>query len=86
MMNCKKVVIDGHILGIGKTTGSGNISDADYARLTEVLKNKPEAPEGYIYLLHDEDETWELIAVDPPDPDPDVDDAEAFQYLFGGEA
>ena len=84
-MNYKKVVIDGHILGIGETPGNGNISGAEYARLTSVLKNKPEAPEGFYYLLRDNDETWELLPIDPPDPDPELDDSEALDILLGGD-
>lgn len=59
-MNYRKVVIDGYIIGVGETAAEGNITSDEYNRLTEIFLAMPEAPEGYYYMLR-ENETWELI-------------------------
>ena len=59
-MNYRKVVIDGYIIGVGETSAEGNITSDEYNRLTEIFLAMPEAPEGYYYMLR-ENETWELI-------------------------
>lgn len=82
-MNYRKVVIDGQILGIGETTAEGNISAEEYARLTEVFSTMPEAPDGFRYILR-EDETWELIEKTPEPTDPELDSDEALAILLGG--
>lgn len=82
-MNYRKVVIDGYILGLGETMADGNISAEEYARLTNVFSTMPEAPEGYYYMLR-EDETWALIEKEPEPTDPDLTEAEAFNIIFGG--
>ena len=81
-MNYRKVVIDGYILGIGETMANGNISAEEYARLTDVFSTMPEAPEGFSYMLR-EDETWELIKKEAEPADPDLEDSEILEILLG---
>ena len=84
-MNYRKVVIDGYIIGVGETMAEGNITSDEYSRLTEIFSTMPEAPEGYYYMLR-EDETWELIEKKPEPTDPEIDDSEALEILLGGDA
>lgn len=81
-MNYRKVVINGYIVGIGETLADANIGAEDYARLTAVFSTMPEAPDGYYYMLR-EDETWELIEKEPEPIDPELTDSEALSILLG---
>ena len=73
------IVVDNHIVAVEPT-------DEQYDRVIELLKNYPEAPEGYVYMLNAETLEWEMVEVHeaPPDPDPELDDAEALEILLGG--
>lgn len=84
-MMYKKIVKDGYILGVGEVSRGGNIDANEYARLTEVINDAPEAPDGFYYMLR-EDETWELIEKEPEPTDPDLDDAELVNILLGGDS
>lgn len=59
------------------------ITEAEYGELQAMFTNRPTAPAGYAYLLQDNPREWVLVEL-PPDPDPDVDDAEALSILLGG--
>lgn len=79
----KKVVVDGYILGLGIIENGGNIDEKEYNRLSAIFSSMPISPVGYYYALRDSDEEWELIKM--PDPmNDDIDDAEAFDIIFGG--
>lgn len=80
-MNYRKVVINGYIVGIGETLADANIGAEEYTRLTSVFSAMPEAPDGYYYMLR-EDETWELIEKEP-EPSEEIDDSEALSILLG---
>lgn len=82
-MMYRKVVYDGYILGVGQTTTAGNIDEAEYTRLTGIFSAMPEAPDGFNYMLR-EDETWELVKKDPEPEFPDIDDSEALEIILGG--
>lgn len=79
-----KAISDGYIMTVGTGNGGEEITEAEYNEILSVILNKPPATETTGYRLRT-DLTWEEYAIDPPDPDPDMDDAEAFQYLFGGD-
>lgn len=73
-----------YIAGFG-TNGSDNaseITEAEYDALTDFLPTRPTAPEGYSYVIRDNPREWVLVEV--PIVDDDIDDAEAFEILFGG--
>ncbi len=79
-----KVVEDGFVAGFG-TNGGDNvtaISETEYDSLTEMFQDRPTAPEGYAYMIQDDPREWVLVEL-PPD-DPEMDDSEAFEFLFGG--
>lgn len=58
------------------------ITREEYETIAEIIRNKP-VREGYEYELLD-DLTWEERKIEI-DPDPDIDEAEAFDIIFGGD-
>lgn len=50
---------NGYILGVAQSSGDGNISEEEYNALTEIIRNRPIAQDGYEYRLLDSLE-WEL--------------------------
>ena len=78
------MIIDrGYILAVGTGTGGTEISEAEYSEILSFVRNKPSPTDTTDYRLR-EDLTWEAYEVDPPDPDPEIDEAEAFDIIFGG--
>lgn len=57
--------------------------DANKDEILERLKSKPADPDGYHYLLNAENFEWELVEL-PPEPDPEIEDSEALDIIFGG--
>lgn len=80
-----KITDNGYILSIGKTDRATEheITESEYNEILSVIHNKPEATETTDYRLR-EDLTWEEYPVDPPDPDPEIEDAEVYDILFEG--
>ena len=79
-----KVVKDNIIDGFG-TNGNDTviaITEAEYAALASMFAERPTAPSGYAYVMQDDPREWVLVEL-PPD-DPEMDDSEAFDFLFGG--
>ena len=62
-MEYKIVITDGYILGVGEVPNGGNISKAEFDRMTDIINQKPTAPEGYDYKLTEGLE-WELFEVE----------------------
>ena len=85
MVDFYKVVESGYIVCFG-TNGPDNvteITEAEYNSLSEMFAERPTAPDGFEYLLQDDPLEWVLVEL-PPDPDPEIDDAEALEILLGG--
>lgn len=85
MTDFYKVVSDGYIIGFGTNGGNDvtRITEAEYEQLQAVFAERPTPPAGYDYLLQDDPLGWVLVEM-PPDPDEDIDDAEALEILLGG--
>lgn len=81
-MKFYKQTTDGYISAIG-TGGGIEITETEYNKIKTVIRNRPEETPTTGYRLR-EDLTWEACEVDPPDPDPEIDDAEVYAILFGG--
>ena len=77
-----KQVADGFIIAVG-TGGGTEITEEEYNTILDLIHNKPPRTDTVDYRLR-EDLTWEEYPVDPPDPDPEIDDAELLDILFGG--
>lgn len=77
-MRYYKILQDGYILSIGKGAGGEDLTESEYMQILDSIRNKPAAPDGYIYRLKS-DLTWERLEqpVTPEDADPDLTDAEA---------
>ncbi len=80
-----KAISDGYIMTVGPGNGGEEITEAEYNTILEIIQSKPAVTETTDYRLR-EDLTWEEYPIDPPDPDPEIDDAEVYEILFGGGA
>lgn len=82
-MRYYKQIVDGYITLIG-TGGSvyTEITEDEYNAILDLIHDKPKATETTDYRLR-EDLTWEEYPVDPPDPDPEIDDSELLDILMG---
>ena len=76
-----KFITDGIIVSIGTGNGGEEITESEYNEILAVIASKQKR-KGYGYLLK-EDLTWEEYKMED-DPDPDIDEIEAFELLFGG--
>ena len=83
-MRFYKTIDNGYIISIGTGNGGEEITEQEYAEILSVIRNKPTPLDGHDYRLKT-DLTWEAYEIDPPDPDPELDDAEALDILLGGE-
>ena len=80
-----KVVEDGFVAGFG-TNGPDSateITEAEYESLTEMFQARPDAPDGYAYMIQDNPREWVLVEL-PPDPDDDLSGDELVDILLGG--
>lgn len=73
---------NGYILGIGTGLGGEEITEEEYAEILEVIRSKPADTDGIGYRLKT-DLTWEPYEVEPPEEDPELDDAEVLDILLG---
>lgn len=73
---------DGYILGVGKGLFGTEIDESRYNAVLAALPLKPPATETTDYRLK-LDLTWEPYPIDPPDPDPELDDSELLDILMG---
>ena len=57
----RKNIEDGYIFGVteGVDEENGNIDEAEYLYIIELIKNTPDAPDGFYYRLKENFE-WEL--------------------------
>lgn len=78
-----KLIFAGYISCIGEGNIGTEISEAEYAEIKAAIATKPPATETTDYWLR-EDLTWEEYEVEPPDPNPEIDDSEAWDIIFGG--
>lgn len=77
---------NGFIISISKGAGEIAITEEEYNSLLSIIRSAPSAPDGYTYMLRADTLEWELVE-NPPEPEPqdeDIDNAEAFDIIFGG--
>lgn len=72
----------GYIVAPRFIQGAQEINRTEYENFISIVRNKPEAPEGYDYKLTDSLE-WELYEL-PSLDDEEISDAEALEILLGG--
>ena len=84
-----KIIENAFISSVGTYDGTlespvcTEINEEEFSEILSVIRNKPPRTETTDYRLR-EDLTWEEYPVDPPDPDPEIEDAEVYDILFGG--
>lgn len=79
-MNYYKVTSDGYILLVGIGKGEEEITEEEYNAIQNAIANKPTPTETTDYMLTENLE-WVAYAVEPVEPD--IDEAEAWNILFG---
>lgn len=78
-----KQIENGYFVSVG-TGGMGEeITEDEYNAILAVIHDKPPRTDTTDYRLR-EDLTWEAYPIDPPDPDPEIGDAELLDILMGG--
>ncbi len=82
-MRYYKQIDNGYIASIGMGNGFEEIAPEEYNEILAVIHDKPSATETTDYRLR-ENLTWEAYPVDPPDPDPEINDEELLEILMGG--
>ena len=80
-----KIIDGGYVLSIGTTDrqAENEITEEEYNAILSAIRTKPPATETTDYRLR-EDLTWEAYQIDPPDPDPEINDEELLDILMGG--
>lgn len=83
-MRFYKITEEGYILSIGHTDmeTENEITEEEYNEIISVIRSKPVASETSDYKLK-ENLTWEEFSVDPPDPNPEINDEELLNILLG---
>ena len=73
---------DGYITGVvaGVSGAYSNCNEAEYMMVRDMLRHRPEAPDGYYFRLRD-DLQWELTAV--PEISGEISDTEALAIILG---
>ena len=82
-MRCYKQIDTGHIQSVGTGLGGEEITEAEYNEILAVIRAKPADTDTTGYRLKT-DLTWEEYPIEPPDPDPEIEDAELLDILMGG--
>lgn len=83
-MDRVKVIENGFILAVGSGIENGvPITEAEYSEILAAIRTKPPKAGDKDYRLKD-DLTWEEYTILPPDPDPEISEAEAYDIIFGG--
>ena len=82
-MKYYKQIGSGYIIAIGQNIGGVEITENEYNAILSIIRHKPLATDTTDYRLR-EDLTWEEYPIDPPDPDPEIDDSELLEILMGG--
>ena len=79
-----KIILNGYLVCIGEGMSGIEISDDEYSTLYALMRDKPEAPEGYEYRINEQNE-YKLVEVEPlPEPEPDDSDYAAVGKIFMG--
>lgn len=77
------LIENGYILAIGEGFPGVQITDEEVSAIMNAIKIKPPATEDADFRLR-EDLIWEEFPIDPPDPDPEINESELLDILMGG--
>ena len=81
-MGYVKIIDNEYIMSLHIVNGEGNCGKNEFESLKTLFQERPDAPDGYWYLLRADTLEWELVEVSD---DPDLDPADALSILLGGE-
>lgn len=81
-MRYYKLINEGYLESVGIGETGTEITEDEYNDILAVIHAKPTATDTTEYRLR-EDLTWEEYEIDPPDPDPEIDDSELLDILMG---
>lgn len=70
-MRYYKNVRDGYILGIGEYGIGIEIAKDEYDEIVAIIRTAPTSPDGYVYMLRNDNLTWELVELTL---DPELDE------------
>ena len=79
-MEYLKAIANGYIMSLHIVTIGGNIDKNEFDELKAMFQERPEAPDGYQYLLRADTLEWEMVEIPHDD---DLDDSEALDILMG---
>ena len=75
--------LNGYIISIFTGCGEIEITKEEYDNIMNLIKNRPIAEDGYVYILKT-DLTWELIEVETKEEEPTMEEyAEVGKILLG---
>jgi len=79
-----KMIEDGYIIAVTTNHGQTPVEEREYRELLGVIRNMPDAPDGYTYRLRADTLAWELAEL-PPEPEPSAPTTDdIINTLFGG--
>lgn len=78
-------IVNGYIVGIvsSEQKFKKNLTEAEKNEVLQLLLNRPNAEEGYQYMLKADTMVWELVALPVPSDDDELDVAEALSIITG---
>lgn len=78
-------IVNGYIVGIvsSEQEFKNNLTEAEKNEIHHLLFNRPDAEEGYQYMLRADNHEYELIALSVPSEDDELDSVEALSILTG---
>ena len=59
-----KMVIDGYVIMVGSLVVGAAITKDEYNRIHDAITDKPDAGDGYDWMLRDITYTWEKVNTD----------------------
>ena len=71
-----KIVSNGFIMGLHIVQDGGNCEREEYESLLNLFAERPTAPDGYVYLLREDNLEWKLAEVPVEDEEATAEDYE----------
>lgn len=87
MVKYYAVLENNYVFCISENKFGECISEDMYTKISNAIKNKPTAPQGYAQVLKADTLEWELVEIPPVPPESeDVSADEILDIIFGGES
>lgn len=84
-MEYKKIILNDYILGVALVKTGGNITEAEFTKISDIIRNRPTATDGFAYRLTEnlEWEPYELPTEEVTNKEATVEDYEAALVEMG---